>query len=177
MFVVSQSRYEGADGEVTVDTTNKTLRVHDGSTIGGTALATVIGGSIPLSQLPNATTTDKGIVKLNNSLTSTSTTEALTAAQGNVLADRDFGIGQYWHDVTSNRQTYVTYTNNTGKPIEVAIKVAYTDNDGGLIVMIDGIEIGKARGNAPNGDGYWETTLNFTVPNGSVYSVSGGSIS
>ena len=32
--------FTGANGEVTVDTTNKTLRVHDGSTVGGTRLAT-----------------------------------------------------------------------------------------------------------------------------------------
>lgn len=31
--------FTGAVGEVTVDTTNKTLRVHDGTTVGGTALA------------------------------------------------------------------------------------------------------------------------------------------
>lgn len=31
--------FTGAVGEITVDTTNKTLRVHDGATIGGTALA------------------------------------------------------------------------------------------------------------------------------------------
>lgn len=31
--------FTGADGEVTVDTTNKTLRVHDGATPGGTPLA------------------------------------------------------------------------------------------------------------------------------------------
>lgn len=31
--------FTGAIGEVTVDTTNNTLRVHDGATIGGTALA------------------------------------------------------------------------------------------------------------------------------------------
>ena len=169
------STFTGADGEVTVDTTNKTLRVHDGSTIGGTALATVIGGSIPLSQLPNATTTAKGAVVLNNTLTSTSTTQALTAAQGKVLADRDFGIGQYWQDVTGSRAKNVVYTNNTGKPIEVSIKVAYEDSDGGLIVSVGGVDIGKVRGNAPSGSGYWETTLNFTVPNGSVYSASGGS--
>lgn len=30
--------FTGADGEVTVDTTNHTLRVHDGQTLGGTAL-------------------------------------------------------------------------------------------------------------------------------------------
>lgn len=31
--------FTGADGEITVDTTNKTLRVHDGVTAGGTMLA------------------------------------------------------------------------------------------------------------------------------------------
>ena len=33
------STFTGAIGEVTMDTTNKTLRVHDGETVGGTALA------------------------------------------------------------------------------------------------------------------------------------------
>jgi hypothetical protein len=32
--------FTGANGEITVDTTNKTLRVHDGVTVGGTRLAT-----------------------------------------------------------------------------------------------------------------------------------------
>lgn len=31
--------FTGAIGEITMDTTNKTLRVHDGSTLGGTKLA------------------------------------------------------------------------------------------------------------------------------------------
>lgn len=31
--------FTGAPGEITVDTTNNTLRVHDGQTLGGTALA------------------------------------------------------------------------------------------------------------------------------------------
>jgi hypothetical protein len=31
--------FTGANGEITVDTTNKTIRVHDGSTVGGTRLA------------------------------------------------------------------------------------------------------------------------------------------
>jgi hypothetical protein len=34
------SSFTGANGEITVDTTNKTLRVHDGVTVGGTRLAT-----------------------------------------------------------------------------------------------------------------------------------------
>ena len=31
--------FTGANGEITVDVTNKTLRVHDGATVGGTRLA------------------------------------------------------------------------------------------------------------------------------------------
>ena len=33
------NNFTGAPGEITVDTTNNTLRVHDGQTLGGTALA------------------------------------------------------------------------------------------------------------------------------------------
>ena len=86
-----------------------------------------------------------------------------------------FGVNQSWQDVTASRAKNVVYTNNTGKPIEVAIKVAYIDNDWGLTVTVGGVNIGKVQGNAPSGNGYWQTTLNFTVPNLVVYSVSGGS--
>ena len=40
------------------------------------------------TDLKDASTTQKGVVQLNNTLTSTSTTQALTAAQGKVLNDR-----------------------------------------------------------------------------------------
>ena len=97
--------FTGANGEVTVDTTNKTLRVHDGTTVGGTQLATVTVGLIPSAQLPAATTSTQGAVILNNTLTSTSTTQALTAAQGKVLKDTldnvvpsPLGVGQTWQD-------------------------------------------------------------------------------
>ena len=110
------STFTGADGEVTVDTTNKTLRVHDGTTVGGTILATVTGGSVPA-----ATTSTQGAVILNNTLTSTSTTQALTAAQGNVLRNRDFGIDQFWEDVTISRAMNTIYFNTTTRPIFVVI--------------------------------------------------------
>ena len=67
--------FTGAVGEVTVDTTNKTLRVHDGSTVGGTRLATLTGGLIPAAQLPDATTSTQGAVILNNTVTSSNTTQ------------------------------------------------------------------------------------------------------
>ena len=48
----------------------------------------ISSGTVPVAQLPAASTSVAGVVKLNNTLTSTSTTEALTAAQGKVLNDR-----------------------------------------------------------------------------------------
>ena len=35
------SSFTGANGEITIDTTNKTIRVHDGVTVGGTRLAKI----------------------------------------------------------------------------------------------------------------------------------------
>ena len=46
--------FTGANGEVTVDTTNKTLRVHDGVTAGGTPL---------LNASVDSTTTVKGVTR------------------------------------------------------------------------------------------------------------------
>lgn len=127
----------GAVGEVTVDTTNKTLRVHDGVTVGGTMLVTYIAPPA----LPGATTSTEGVVKLNNTLTSSSTTEALTAAQGKVLGDRDFGIGQTWQDVTASRAMATTYVNNTGKPIYVVIAGNPSNLPERLILTIGGVVV------------------------------------
>jgi hypothetical protein len=53
--------FTGAVGEVTVDTTKKTVVVHDGTTVGGTALAKV---SEVISLVPQATETVAGKVKI-----------------------------------------------------------------------------------------------------------------
>lgn len=131
--------------------------------------------ALPNNAIPQATETVVGVAKLANTLNSTDDKAALTAAQGKVLNNQAFGVGQTWQDVTSSRAKNTVYTNNTGKPIEVAIKVAYQDDDGGLTITVGGVDIGKVQGNAPSGTGYWQTTLNFTVPNLTTYLVSGGS--
>ena len=82
--------FTGATKEITVDTTKNTVVVHDGSTAGGVPLATEnqltseINNSVhaPGTGLPNEIQT-----YFNNTLTSTSTTQALTAAQGKILKD------------------------------------------------------------------------------------------
>ena len=57
--------FTGANGEVTVDTTNKTLRVHDGSTVGGHVVGAV-----------------------EDTLTSDSASKGLSARQGKLLNEK-----------------------------------------------------------------------------------------
>ena len=147
--------FTGALGEVTVDTTNKTLRVHDGTTAGGTQLATLTGA-----------------VVLNNTLTSTSTTQALTAAQGKVLKDTldntaasSLGVGQTWQDVTSSRSAGVTYINNTQKPIMVIVTRSTVTNFTAYFT-VNGIDLiwGHAGEQTGVADGF-----SIIIPVGTTY--------
>lgn len=164
--------FTGANGEVTVDATNKTLRVHDGSTVGGTRLATLTGGLVPVSQLPDATVSTKGVVILNNTLTSTSTTQALTAAQGKVLKDTvdakqniaaAFGVDQSWQNMTASRVSATIYTNTTVKPIQLYI--------------ITGTESYSFTVGAATMSSAGDSMVQVTVPSSFTYSFTGSIVS
>ena len=116
------------------------------------------------TDLKDASTVQKGVVQVNNTLTSTSTTQALTAAQGKVLNDQAFGVGQIWQNVKSSRISGTTYTNTTGRPIEVFIEVSSAD------VETHSIEVGGVI--LCSGD--WGITgmkpnVSFTVPAEATY--------
>lgn len=117
---------------------------------------------VPIVQLPNASTTAIGAVQLNNTLTSVSTAQAATAAQAKVLSDRDFGIGQTWQDVTLSRSLDTTYTNNTGKPIQIFINLNFGQT--GFFVL-NGIPL-----QITDFDG--ASFISLTIPNTNTYSVS-----
>jgi hypothetical protein len=55
------SSFTGANGEITIDTTNKTIRVHDGVTVGGTRLAKlneiITPSAVTESLIPSANVT------------------------------------------------------------------------------------------------------------------------
>lgn len=56
-----------------------------------------------------------------NNLTTTATNRALSAAQGKALNDKMLGVGQTWQNLTASRVGGQTYTNNTGRPIQLYI--------------------------------------------------------
>ena len=142
--------FTGANGEVTVDTTNKTLRVHDGVTVGGIRLATLTS------------------VVLNNTLTSTSTTEALTAAQGKVLNDQAFGVGQTWQDVTGSRSKNTTYTNTTGRSIYLKMVIADTPFQVGVALIINNIRFDYS--DVQEG---FRLSIDAVIPSGGTYRFEG----
>ena len=136
--------FTGAVGEVTVDTTKDVIVVHDGVTVGGFPVAARANADGTISLIKKDGTSAGTINSdglFNNTLTSTNTNQALTAAQGKVLKDTldttvssSFGVGQTWQDMTSSRVSGTTYTNSTNRPLEVYI---YTGTNGGTF-QVDG---------------------------------------
>lgn len=88
------------------------------------------------ADLNDASTSQKGVVKLNNTLTSEATDQALTAAKGKELNDKMFGVGQSWQNVTSSRLNNTTYQNTTSRLIFISITLR--DGGGNIELLIDG---------------------------------------
>ena len=120
---------------------------------------------VPISQLPNASTTAIGTVQLNNTLTSVSTTQAATAAQAKALNDMMLGVGQIWQNVLSVRSINTDYINNTGRPIQVSIWQAA---DTGPSLIVDGVTVASIDGTSGS-VGVQATAI---VPSGSTYRVT-----
>lgn len=152
---------------------NRTLTLGTPSKITGSTTNSVTATS-HTHEIDNASTSVAGVVKLNNTLTSTNTGQALTAAQGKVLNDQAFGVGQTWQDVKVSRSLGTTYTNTTTKPIQISIltkgSASLTD---GLNIYVDGALI-------INLINFGENTHNqttFIVPAGATYRAAQASAS
>ena len=170
--------FTGAVGEVTVDTDKDVLVVHDGVTAGGFPVAARANtdGTISLIKKDGTVITTIPTTGLfNNTLTSTNTDQALTAAQGKVLNDNKlstaaaFGIGQTWQDVTAGRTLGTTYTNSTPKPIGIFVSTA-TNQNGYLTATVGGVVLGISNMS------YYANTycqLFFIVPPITTYRVAG----
>ena len=118
--------------------------------------------------VPTATSTTTGTVKLVNSLASTATDAALTAAQGKALNDKMIGIDQTWQNLTSSRSSGSTYTNNTGKPITVIVSIRDANIFSGVLVYVGGVVIINVDDVGAQGT----TPYTFIVPNNTSYLVN-----
>ena len=176
------STFIGVEGEVVVDTTKDVLVVMDGVTAGGfpVAVRANADGTISLIKKDG---TSAGVINsaglFNNTVTSTNTNQALTAAQGKVLKDLADtkltatsalgGTGQSWQ--SPSRSLGTTYTNSTGNPIYVSVTVGL--NAGATMTgIVNGFAVckGFAQESASQA---WS---GFIVPNGATYSVTASSL-
>lgn len=86
-------------------------------------------------------------------------TQAIAAS---VTANPPIGVGQSWQDMTASRAKDVTYTNSTGRPIQIFINF---DPDGGLSVFTLGGHPIAVGDNASE-------FISAIIPNGSTYRLS-----
>ena len=155
--------FTGAVGEVTVDTTNKTLRVHDGSTVGGTVLAKV--SEVP-SLVPQATEAIAGRAKIATSAIAqagVNDTDFITPLK---LKNIAFGAAQ-----SSKSKTLVsgtTYTNTTNKPITLSVSMSGSSGVPASITVNNFLLFSTTTSNLHS--------CGFTVGVGESYKVTGNSI-
>ena len=114
-----------------------------------------------------ATETKTGITKLKNIINAKQTDAAVTEK-----AVVDFvqshtppalGVAQSWSDVTSSRDTNITYTNTTDKPIMVLIS-GEPNMEGDLFIFVNGVKIFTQEL-----DSMAETSISFIVPPKQTY--------
>lgn len=98
--------------------------------------------------------------KIADSYTKTEVNNLLNQKSG-------LGVGQTWQDMKSSRAFNTEYTNNTGKPIQLAIGL--TGNTGGAVLKVNNIVVGERHD--------YQGHFFAIIPNGSKYKLekSGGS--
>lgn len=99
-----------------------------------------------------------------NVLTSDGTSWTSAAPSG-------LGVGQTWQLPT--RAGGTTYTNSTGKPIQVTIGFGQSlSGSGSATVVVSGVTISSTSYNTTAGGSGLPYTYSFIVPNGATYSIS-----
>lgn len=89
-------------------------------------------------------------------------------ASGNFSTAPVLGVGQTWQNVTSSRAVDTTYTNTTGRAIEVMVGFIATSSSSVTVVLNGLPRIGNSS-TGMGGDDY--CGLSFIVPAGSTYRI------
>ena len=122
----------------------------------------------PKTSLPSlATETKEGITKLKNAITAKAEDVAVTEKALVEFVQSHtppaLGVEQTWQDVTSKRDTNITYTNTTEKPIMVMIS-GEPRIEGDLFIFVNGAKIFTQELDATS-----VTSLSFIVPPKATY--------
>ena len=85
--------------------------------------------------------------------------------------DPAIGVGQTWQNVTASRAAAATYTNSTGKPIQVSICATRVASSGAATATVAGVQVATIYNGGTN-DVSTTSQVAFIVPDGSTYSFS-----
>lgn len=117
----------------------------------------------------DASTAQKGVVQFANAAdvaNKSNVSKAINPVDSATIAQStDLGVGQSWQNVTSSRSVGLTYTNNTGKPIMIAVTKSLRGTQG--YIQVNNINVAYFH----NGDDGLTNTV--IVPNGATYRVTG----
>ena len=127
--------------------------------IGSTAVTNATNATNATTAATVSTTVSSGAVGTTQSNGDNSTKIATTAYVQNM----EIGWGQTWQSVTGSRSAGTTYTNSTGKPIQVCIGLG--DDNQSAFIIVDGVNTARF--------GYVNTAC-VIVPNGSTYKINTG---
>lgn len=128
---------------------------------------------MPLTNvIPDASETIKGIQAIASNaeiLAGADDTKAVTSLKAKQLNEaKNLGLVQTWQDVTGSRAAATTYTNSTGRPIQIAIYAGATSG-GTITLTIAGVQVGQHT----NGSAILNTgQVVGIVPNGATYSIT-----
>lgn len=152
-------RPTAVQGMIRYNTTTSSFEIYDGSA--WTVFGLPADGSLGYVKLASA-----AIASLAD----------LIAGTASKLVDADkfksymdtyiFAKGQTWQDVLSSRSLGTTYTNNTGRPIQVIITQG--GNSGAFV--INSLTVQTAATNTSS----YRSFLSAVIPDGSSYSLTGG---
>ena len=151
-----------------------TVAITGGTITGITDLTVADGGTGASTITANSVILGNGASALSGNLVAPSTSGNILTSNGTTWTSAapagGIGVGQTWQDVTGSRSGGVTYTNSTGKPIQVNISFACVNGAGGLTV--NGVLVAQSGVTCGNGNSF----VTAIVPNGNTYDASGAGI-
>ena len=162
------ANYIGSEGELTYDTTLKSLVLHDGVTLGGVKIPYLSNNSVPSTMLPTATETALGVAKIATTAIAqagVNDTDFITPLK---LKNSVFGLGQ-----TIKGAGYVantTYTNATPKLIFISVRGTPNQQNASTSISIIVNGVWFSSGGGYGADGVRSFGCIAPVPSGATWS-------
>lgn len=167
LFIPSGGTYTADEVDVTVVKQNGSVVAIDSAVVHNTGNETIAGvKTFTLSPIvPTPTSGDN------------STKIATTAFVKSKSEADSIGVGQTWQNVAGNRVSGTTYTNSTGKPIQILVTSYSTvsGNTGIVIFNIDGIVFYTNHVSGASTANNESVATSLIIPNGATYSVTSSS--